>query len=108
MPFRLHGRDRAGLDCVGLAALALDLRPVPTGYPLRGHGGAAAWLDARLTGVAAAAAGDVLLLSTGPGQLHLGIWTGGGLVHADLGLGRVVERSGAPPWPILGTWRRER
>ena len=28
VPFRLHGRDRDGLDCVGLAALAL-VRPGP-------------------------------------------------------------------------------
>ena len=35
VPFRLHGRDGAGLDCVGLAAHALQL-DVPSGYPLRG------------------------------------------------------------------------
>jgi len=34
------------------------------------------------------------------------VWTGDALVHADLGLGRVVERPGAPPWPVLGGWRR--
>ena len=27
VPFRLHGRDRDGLDCVGLAALALGRKP---------------------------------------------------------------------------------
>ena len=50
--------------------------------------------------------GDLLMMRTGPGQLHLGIWTGAGLVHADAGLRRVVERPGAPPWPVLGCWRR--
>ena len=35
VPFRLHGRDGAGLDCVGLAAHALRLE-APSGYPLRG------------------------------------------------------------------------
>jgi hypothetical protein len=40
-------------------------------------------------------------------QLHLGIWTGGGIVHADARLGRVVERPGMPPWPVIGAWRTE-
>jgi hypothetical protein len=49
----------------------------------------------------------VLLTRTGPGQLHLGVWTGSGLIHADVGLGRVVERPGAVAWPVLGIWRGE-
>nr|WP_221240040.1 NlpC/P60 family protein [Sphingomonas abaci] len=108
VPFRLHGRDGAGLDCVGLAAHALRLA-APSGYPLRGGDAAAvrARLDAVLRRVeGAAAAGDLLLMRTGPGQLHLGVWTGAGLIHADAGLRRVVERPGAPPWPLLGCWRR--
>lgn len=108
VPFRLHGRDGAGLDCVGLAAHALRL-DAPTGYPLRG--GEPAVVRARLDAVLCRAegprvAGDLLLMRTGPGQLHLGIWTGAGLVHADAGLRRVVERPGAPPWQVLGCWRR--
>lgn len=107
-PFRLHGRDAAGIDCVGVAARALDLDDVPGGYPLRGDGGRwIAMLDARLRRVTAAGAGDVIAACPGPGQLHLGIWTGAGLVHADLGLGRVVERPGAVPWRVIGCWRRE-
>lgn len=108
--FRLHGRDPAtGLDCVGLTALATGLE-APTGYALRsGDAGAAvAWLDARLTRVAETAPGDLMLLRSGPGQLHLAIFTEGGFVHADAGLRRVVERPGAPPWPLIGTWRRSR
>ena len=46
-----------------------------------------------------------MLMATGPGQLHLGVWTGEGLVHADAGLRRVVERPGVPPWRVLGMWR---
>lgn len=105
--FRLHGRDPAtGLDCVGLAALACGL-DAPTGYALRGGDAehVAAWLDAVLVRADEAAAGDLLLMRTGPGQLHLGIRTDGGFVHADAGLRRVVERPGAPPWPVLGAWR---
>jgi hypothetical protein len=49
--------------------------------------------------------GDVLVMRAGPEQLHLGIVTRAGLVHADAGLRRVVERPGAPEWPVLGNWR---
>ena len=105
--FRLHGRDPAsGLDCVGLAALALGIE-APTGYALRGgdRDAVAASLDAMLVRAHGAAAGDLLLLQTGPGQLHFAIRTAGGFVHADAALRRVVERPGGPPWPILGAWR---
>lgn len=112
VPFRLHGRDPAtGLDCVGLAALALAAGgvrvAVPSGYGLRG--GDARAVAAVLGGVMRPGdgerAGDLLLVRPGPGQLHFGIRTEGGLVHADLGLGRVVERPGAVAWPVLGAWR---
>ncbi|MBD8618898.1 peptidoglycan endopeptidase [Sphingomonas sp. CFBP 13728] len=105
--FRLHGRGADGLDCVGLVALALRaggyLGEVPRGYALRGND----WglLDRVLVRVAEAEAGDVLLMAAGPGQLHLGIRTAAGFVHADAGLRRVVERPGMPPWPVLGVWR---
>ena len=106
--FRLHGRHPDdGLDCVGLVGWACGLRDLPTGYALRGGepGTVAALLDARLARAEGEADGDVLLVRTGPGQLHLGIVTAAGLVHADAGLRRVVERPGAVPWPVLGRWR---
>ena len=34
--FRLHGRSAAGLDCIGLAAIAYGKDRVPAGYALRG------------------------------------------------------------------------
>ena len=43
--------------------------------------------------------------SAGPMQFHLSIAVGDGLVHADAGIGRVVLRPGAPPWPVLARWR---
>ena len=106
--FRLHGRGDDGVDCVGLAAAAFGIEGVPSGYPLRGGRPAAVaalvggWLG-RAEGPRRA--GDLLLMATGPGQLHLGVWTGAGLIHADLGLGRVVERPGEPAWPVLASWR---
>ncbi len=87
----------------------LGIADVPTGYPLRG-GDPVRWrgaIDARLRRVTDRRAGDLLMMRSGPGQVHLGIWTGGSLIHADAGLGRVVERPGEPPWPVTGMWRRE-
>lgn len=107
--FRLHGRDPAeGLDCVGLAAWALDVATPPTGYGLRsGDRDAAAMLIAAagLRREDVRGPGDLLLCMAGPGQLHLAIWTGAGVVHADAMLRRVVERPGDPPWPVAGVWR---
>lgn len=107
--FRLHGRDPAsGLDCVGLAALAVDARAVPSGYALRG--GEARSVAGQITAmglapVTACAPGDLLLCESGPGQLHLAIDSGTGVIHADAMLRRVVERPGAIPWRVLGRWR---
>lgn len=107
--FRLHGRDPAeGLDCVGLAAWALGVVDLPTGYGLRsGDRDAVAMMIAAagLRRVDRAGSGDLLLAQAGPGQLHLAIWTGAGVVHADAMLRRVVERPGAVPWPVVGVWR---
>ena len=107
--FRLHGRDPAtGLDCVGVVALAAGVE-APSGYALRGGDVAAvrAAIDrVGLMRVSDAAPGDVMLMRTGPGQLHLAIKTKRGFVHADGGLRRVVERPGAPEWEVLGLWRR--
>ena len=108
--FRLHGRDPAsGLDCVGLAAFALGHDAVPSGYALRSGDAARVGDVAEAMGlrrVANRAAGDLLLLAAGPGQLHLAIDSGDGIIHADALLRRVVERPGAIPWPVLGRWRR--
>jgi cell wall-associated NlpC family hydrolase len=107
--FRLHGRGADGLDCVGLAGWAYGVA-VPTGYPLRSDDLAAVEAVAAAAGlarVADAAAGDLIALASGPGQLHLAIATTTGFVHADASLRRVVERPGAPPWPVLARWRKE-
>jgi cell wall-associated NlpC family hydrolase len=107
-PFRVHGRGLDGLDCVGLAGWAFETQ-VPTGYRLRSSD-RARFADlataAGLRAVDDARAGDLLLLAVGPGQLHLAIATDIGIVHADAGLKRVVERPGVPDWPIVGRWRK--
>lgn len=109
--FRPQGRDAgAGLDCVGVAAFAVAARQGRSDYRLRG--GSLEALEAELAGAGLVraenmAAGDVLVMRSGPEQLHLGVWTGASLVHADAGLRRVVERPGPPPWPVCGAWRKE-
>lgn len=107
-PFRLHGRCAvSGVDCVGLAVLALG-RGGPDAYGLRMGDVARAegWLRAAgLRAVDVAVPGDVLLVRPGPLQLHLMICAPGGFVHAHAGLRRVVEMPGASPWPIVGCWR---
>jgi lipoprotein Spr len=107
--FRPQGRSpETGLDCIGLVAVALGTGLVPGDYALRGtkrdrlEDGLQAF---GLRRVEPGRAGDVLIMDAGPAQLHLGISTGAGLVHADAGLRRVVERSGDPPWPVLSCWR---
>lgn len=112
-PFRLHGRvNETGLDCVGLVALAairagVKVAPLPA-YQLRGMG--LIRVEECLRGVGfspvrAGVTGDIILARSGPLQLHLMILTGGGLVHAHAGLGRVVLMPAPSPWPVLGTWR---
>lgn len=111
--FRLQGRSRAsGVDCVGLAALALaeagHEAVLPRGYGLRSGDEALArdWLaQAGLVAVERPKAGDLALVRPGPLQLHLMILVPGGHVHAHAGLGRVVETPGPSPWPVIGHWR---
>ncbi len=106
VPFRFQGRDPAyGLDCVGLIALVTGV-DAPLGYSLRSSFGA--WcsdaLGQHFTPKIAVDPGDILLLQAGPANLHLGIWMGASLVHADARIGRVVETPAPLPWPVIGIW----
>lgn len=111
-PFRLQGRDRYGIDCVGLIAVLHDLTAAaPCRYALRGtpRDQAMATLDRHFVRRSGAVpqVGDILLMQPGLVQLHLGLWTGTGLVHAHAGLRRVVETPGRPAFPLLGIWYQE-
>jgi murein DD-endopeptidase / murein LD-carboxypeptidase len=110
-PFRLHGRRaETGLDCVGVAALAFDVGDVPYGYSLRmadADGVAALIAAAGLKHVVRSPrAGDLILLRSGPAQVHLAVMTEAGFVHADASARRVVETPGAPRGALIGVWEQ--
>lgn len=109
VPFRLHGRSsESGLDCIGVIAVAHNLQDdAPTGYSLRTTRPERwiALLDSVALRITEPECGAVMLLQPGAAQLHLGIWTGNSLIHADAGLRRVVETPGLPRWPVIGFWR---
>lgn len=110
--FRAQGRSAAGLDCVGLVLAACALPPglVRDDYRLRGdfRDEIIDALNSRFRRVAFGRrrTGDVLLLAVAADQLHLGILTPRGFVHADARLRRVVETPGMPRWPLIAIYRR--
>jgi cell wall-associated NlpC family hydrolase len=116
--FRLHGRSAEGLaeglDCIGLAALALRAEGfegrVPSGYALRSGDAVRVGAAIEALGLVPASEarpGDLLLFKAGPGQLHFAIQAEAGVIHADAMLRRVVERPELP-WPVIGRWRPAR
>lgn len=111
--FRPQGRDpMLGLDCVGtaVAAVGIPAGRVRSDYALRGQNLAAIEdelrdLECHPVPVERAAAGDVLVCTAGPAQLHIVVRAWTSFVHADAGLRRVVERPLPVPWPVVGAWR---
>lgn len=115
-PFRLHGRTALGaLDCVGVVLIAIEpfLPPdrVALRYSLKGEqlDRARSFLKTanfdEIADIRRFEAGDLVIARPGPLQLHFAVCADGGWIHADAGLGRVVFRPGALPWPIVGAWR---
>jgi cell wall-associated NlpC family hydrolase len=110
--FVAQGRDpHIGLDCVGLALLAYGIDPSTASddYRLGGaHRGAILdFARARFRRVSRRRlrGGDLLLLQPAAAQWHLGIWTGDGLIHADIARRMIVERPGALAWRLTAALR---
>src|SRR5205085_7598742 len=97
--FRPQGRSAVqGLDCMGLAAVAMGVPAdrVRGDYRLSSGAAEEAHAGFRAAGLVRiepceAGAGDLLLVSVGTRRLHALILTGFGFVHADARLRRVVE-----------------
>ena len=111
--FRPQGRSAAtGLDCLGLVMAAHRIAPgqAPCDYALRGEyqarflNAANRWF--RRIPQRSAEPGDVLVMRPASDQLHLGIVSLSGFIHADARLGRVVETPGRPGWRLAAILRR--
>jgi murein DD-endopeptidase / murein LD-carboxypeptidase len=91
-----------------LAALVFGVGDVPRGYSVRTADGASVGALIDAAGLKRVrrdpATGDLVLLKSGPAQCHLVVMTDAGFVHADAGIGRVVETPGPPPWPVIAIW----
>lgn len=111
--FRPQGRSADdGLDCIGVMILAAGIpaRLARTDYALRFGDAEQAALHFERSGLIRVASdrvmrGDIVLVQSGPAQLHAAVLTDAGYVHAHAGLRRVVETPGRLPWPVLSAWR---
>ena len=110
--FRPQGRDADGLDCIGVivATFAIDPASVRNDYRLRSAATdefeQALRLQFRKVPLRQLRPGDVMLMSIDAQQVHLGVRTAAGFVHAHAGLRRVVETPGLPQWPLRGAYRK--
>lgn len=116
VPFRLYGRSREGVDCVGLLLCSLAqcgrTPPAPRGYGLRNlhpdrHFSCLAEAGfAPLPAGVDRSPGDVLVVTPGPAQQHLLIALDAeSYIHAHAGLRRVVVSPGPVMWQLLHCWR---
>ena len=112
--FRPQGRYvESGLDCVGLVVAACGVRAdaIPADYRMADSCNGErliAGLGGAFRKVRVRRAGDLLVMRPGRELWHLGVWTGCGIVHADMRLRAVVETPGEPAWPVMAIYRRRK
>jgi hypothetical protein len=113
-PFRPQGRGTQGLDCVGVAmeTFGIPAETVRRDYRMRGNHEAElrAFLAKQFRRVSRTQlrSGDLMLMWVSSDQLHIGVRTEAGFVHAHAIVRRVVETPGLPEWPVIGVYRRRR
>jgi len=110
--FRPQGRSAAGLDCVGLVLATFDIPAgeTPRDYQLRGQHKQELLdrLGRAFRKVKEIKPGDVMVMEPAADQLHVGVRTVAGFVHAHAGLRCVVETPGMPEWPVTAIYRKRR
>lgn len=110
--FRAQGRGEGGLDCVGVvvATFGIPVDAVANNYRLRGDHRPEVHAELeryfRRVPRSQLRAGDVMLFDAGRDQVHLGVKTLAGFVHAHAGIRRVVETPALPDWPLTRVYRR--
>lgn len=110
--FRPQGRSRDGLDCIGVVLLTFgfDAGAIRKDYRLRGDYRSeleqGLLVQFRRLALRQLGPGDVMLICIAGDQLHLGVRTDRGFVHAHAGIGFVVETPGAPEWLVLSGYRK--
>ena len=104
------------LDCVGLAVYSLfdsdGLAQIAVNYHFRGY--YEDWLATGLQNLGLKpqlsnqpwALGDLIVFKPSASQVHLGISTKGGVVHAHAGLRKIVMTPD-PQMRVIGHWRLE-
>jgi cell wall-associated NlpC family hydrolase len=120
LPFREHGRDRAGLDCWGLVRLVmaeqygLHLPSFATRYRRTADSAEIGrlvtaelpkWDDVK---AGAEEEGDVVVLRLRGAPMHVGLVLGDGqMLHAEAGIDSAIERYCGPRWAerIYGFFR---
>lgn len=111
--FQAQGRlPGVGLDCVGVicaAAQAADiLVSAPADYSLTSPQSRDLETPLAALGcvrrVHAPCPADIVVMQGPAGRQHLGLWTGADIIHAHIGLRRVVCAPPHPDWPILSSW----
>lgn len=113
VPFRPQGRRAdVGLDCVGLLLRSHELPDscCRRNYRLSGdhlhelHEAVQPYF--RRVNRTQLRPGDMLVMRVGPEQIHLGLFCGTSFIHAEAGIGRVMETLGKPIWELMRVYRR--
>ena len=113
-PFRPQGRGPDGMDCVGVAIVTfgVPVDSVRSNYRLSGDHSSELreQLVQYLRRVPSTRlrSGDLMLMKVSREQVHLGVRTQSGFVHAHAGLHMVVETPGLPEWPLSAVYRKRR
>lgn len=110
VPFRHQGRDKNGIDCVGLIVTPLNNMGFFTydnkNYKRYGLGGEIHKVMKdycyEVDNIKALKRGDILLFSKGNSQ-HLGVFTGYSIIHSNNIIGKVVEHDLTDEWTSLIT-----